>query len=62
MIKFLATIIFIFGIGGCIIWAVVANEDKKTLIKNYNIQYQDTPLYYKRYMETSVIYKNKNKH
>jgi len=59
--KFLATIILIFGIGGCIIWAVVANEDKKDLIKNYNTQFQDTPLYYKRYMETSVIYKSKHK-
>ena len=41
---------------------VVANEEKKTLIKDYNIQYQDTPLYYKRYMNTSVVYKNKHKH
>lgn len=60
--KFIAALVLIFGIGGCIAVAVVANEDKKTLIKNYNIQYQDTPLYYKRYMETSVVYKNKHKH
>ena len=60
--KFLATLVLIFGIGGCIVVAVVANENKKTLIKNCNIQYNDTPLYYKRYMETSVIYKSKHKH
>lgn len=60
--KFLATLVLIFGIGGCIVVAVVANEEKKTLIKDYNIQYQDTPLYYKQYMETSVVYKNKHKH
>lgn len=60
--KFLATLILIIGIGGCVIVIVVVNEDKKTLIKNYNIQYKDTPTYYKRYMETSVIYKSKHKH
>jgi len=60
--KFLATLVLIFGIGGCIVVAVVANEEKKTLIKDYNKQFQDTPLYYKRYMNTSVIYKSKHKH
>ena len=60
--KFLATLVLIFGIGGCIVVAVVANEEKKTLIKDYNKQLQDTPLYYKRYMSTSVVYKNNHKH
>jgi len=59
--KFIATLILIFCIGGCIVVAVVANEERKTLIKDYNIKYQDTPLYYKRYMNTSVVYKNKIK-
>ena len=58
--KYLALLIFIFSIGGCIIWAVIANEDRKSLQKEYNIQFKDTPLYYKRYMETSVIYKYKH--
>lgn len=60
--KFLATLILILGIGGCIVVAVVANEERKTLIKDYNKQFQDTPLYYKRYMNTSVVYKNNHKH
>jgi len=60
--KFLATLVLFFGIGGCIIVVVVANEEKKTLIKDYNKQFQDTPLYYKRYMNTSVVYKSKHKH
>lgn len=60
--KFLATLVLIFCIGECIVVAVVANEDKNTLIKDYNKQFQDTPLYYKRYMNTSVVYKNKHKH
>ena len=60
--KFLATLVLIFCIGGCIVVAVVANEEKKTLIKDYNKQFQDTPLYYKRYMNTSVVYKNNHKH
>lgn len=60
--KALLTSFFIIGIGGCIIWSVVANEGKKTLIKDYNKQFQDTPKYYKRYMETSVVYKSKHKH
>lgn len=60
--KFLATLVLIFGIGGCIVVAVIANEEKKTLIKDYNKQFQDTPLYYKRYMNTSVVYKNNHKH
>jgi len=58
--KSLLTSIFIIGIGGCIVIATVANE-KITPLKNYNKQYQDTPLYYKRYMETSVVYKSKHK-
>jgi hypothetical protein len=60
--KFLATLVLFFGIGGCIVVVVVANEEKKPLIKDYNIQYNDTPLYYKRYMNTSVVYKSKHKH
>ena len=60
--KALLTSIFIIGIGGCIVIATVANEGKKTLIKDYNKQFKDTPLYYKRYMETSVVYKSKHKH
>lgn len=59
--RFLATLVLIFGIGGCLVVIVVANENNKHIPKNYNIQYQDTPLYYKRYMETSVIYKSKHK-
>lgn len=62
MLRTVLTSIFIIGIGGCIVIATVANEEKKTLIKDYNKQYQDTPLYYKRYMETSVVYKSKHKH
>ena len=60
--KFLATLVLIFGIGGCIVVSVVANEEKKPLIKDYNKQVQDTPLYYNRYMNTSVVYKSKHKH
>jgi|LakMenEpi13Jun11_1017343.scaffolds.fasta_scaffold54543_1 hypothetical protein len=60
--KFLATLVLFFSIGGCIIVVVVANKDKKTLIKDYNKQFQDTPLYYKRYISTSVVYKNNHKH
>ena len=60
--KFLAALVLFFGIGGCIIVAVVANEKKKPIIKDYNIQYNDTTLYYKRYMNTSVVYKSKHKH
>jgi hypothetical protein len=60
--KFLAALVLFFCIGGCIIVVVVANEEKKPLIKDYNIQYNDTPLYYKRYMNTSVVYKSKHKH
>jgi hypothetical protein len=60
--KFIATLVLIFCIGGCIVVAVVANEKKKPLIKDYNKQFQDTPLYYKRYMNTSVVYKSKHKH
>lgn len=62
MLKTILQGIFIFSIGGCIVIATVANEDKKTLIKDYNKQFKDTPLYYKRYMETSVVYKSKHKH
>jgi len=61
MFKTLLVSIFILGIGGCVIAIVIANEDKKTIIKDYNKQFQDTPTYYKRYMETSVIYKSKHK-
>lgn len=53
--------ILIFGIGGCIAWYVIANEEKKTITKDYNKQYRDTPLYYKRYIKTSVVYLNKHK-
>lgn len=60
--KYLAILIFIFSIGGCIVWAVIANEERNTIKKEYNQQFQDTPLYYKRYMETSVVYKHKHKH
>ena len=60
--KFIATLVLFLGIGGCIIVVVVANEEKKTLIKDYNKQFQDTPLYYKRYISTSVVYKSKQKH
>lgn len=61
MLRIILTAIFIFGIGGCIVIATVANESKKTIIKDYNKQFQDTPLYYKRHMETSVVYKSKHK-
>lgn len=57
--KFIATLVLIFGIGGCIVVSVIANE-KRTTPKNYNKQYQDTPLYYKRYMGTSIVYKSKH--
>lgn len=60
--KFLATLVLVFGIGGCIVVVVVANEERKPLIKDYNIQYNDTTLYYKRYMKTNVFYKNNHKH
>jgi hypothetical protein len=60
--KFLATLVLFFCIGGCIVVVVVANEKKKPIIKDYNKQFQDTPLYYKRYMSTSVVYKSKHKH
>ncbi len=62
MLKTILQGIFIFSIGGCMAVIAIANEDKKTLIKDYNKQFQDTPLYYKRYMETSVVYKSKHKH
>lgn len=60
--KFIGTLILILCIGGCIVWAVIANEERNTIQKEYNKQFQDTPLYYKRYMETSVVYKYKHKH
>lgn len=60
--KFIGTLILILSIGGCIVWAVIANEERNTIQKEYNQQFQDTPLYYKRYMETSVLYKYKHKH
>lgn len=53
--------IFIFGIGGCIAVIVIANEENKTIIKDYNQQYQDTPYHYRHYVETSVVYKSKHK-
>lgn len=60
--KFIGTLILILSIGGCIVWVVIANEERNTIQKEYNQQFQDTPLYYKRYMETSVLYKYKHKH
>lgn len=60
--KFIGTLILILCIGGCIVWAVIANEERNTIQKEYNQQFQDTPLYYKRHMETSVVYKYKHKH
>lgn len=60
--KFIGTLILILGIGGCIVWAVIVNEQKKTHNLNINRQFQDTPLYYKRYIEKSLIYKSKHKH
>lgn len=60
--KFIGTLILILSIGGCIVWVVIANEERNTIQKEYNQQFQDTPLYYKRYMETSVVYKYKHKH
>lgn len=42
----------------------IFNKDKKEeeidINKNRFVQYNDTPEYYKRYIKTSVIYKNKN--
>jgi len=61
MLKTILQGIFIFGIGGCIAWIVIANEDKQ-ILKEHNQQYQDTPKYFKRYMETSVVYKRNYKH
>ena len=63
MIKTLLTAFFIFSIGGCIVYAVVVNEERKDLIKDYNSQiYPDTPNYYKQYIKTSIIHGNKNLH
>ena len=58
--KYLALLIFIFSISGCIVTFTIASENKKNYNININRQIQDTPLYYKRYMETSVIYKYKH--
>lgn len=60
--KYLALLVLIFVIGGCIVTSVIISEQKKTHNLNINRQFQDTPLYYKRYMETSLIYKSKHKH
>ena len=59
--KFIATLVLIFGISGCIVLSVIANEDNKPYNINENKQFQDTPMYYKRYMSTSIVYKNNHK-
>lgn len=62
MIKTVVTSVFILCAGGCILTAVIANEDRKILIKELNKPYSDTPLYFKKYVRESIVYKSKHKH
>lgn len=60
--KFISSIIIILGIGGCALVIIITNQEKRAILKDYNREYKDTPLYYKKYIETSVVYKKNHKH
>jgi len=59
--KDLAIFVLIFCVGGCIV-VVYASKEQKNYNININRQYVDTPLYYKKYMKESIVYKNYHKH
>ena len=59
--KSFITSISIILLGGCILSMVVANEDRRILIKNDNKRFADTPSYYKKYIRESIVYKNNHK-
>lgn len=60
--KFIETLVLILGIGGCALVIIITNQEKRAILKDYNKEYKDTPLYYKKYIETSVVYKKNHKH